>query len=451
MIRQLGCGFGFTYAIGTVLMLSLSELYGAVTPAAGQERLYLGTYTGPSSQGIYKSSLDLGTSAMETPTLATTASNPSFIVLHPSGDYLYAVNEGSGAVVAFSVNRASGVLTRLNQQSSGGAAPCHLAVDRAGKNILVANYTGGSVTVLPIQVDGRLGAATAHIQHAGSSPHAHCITLDGNEQFALVCDLGLDRVFSYRFDSLRGTLTTNSIPWVAVPSGAGPRHLTFEPQGRRAYVICELNSTIIGCHYDSTNGVLVAFQTISSLPSDWSGKSSAAEIAIHASGRFLYGSNRGANTVAVFALDAVTGIMTPVQQQPVGQTPRHFALDPSGAFCLVASQDSNEVRIYAIDSQTGRLTPNGQTIKVSQPVCVLPVLTRPPQPMLVMKNTFTNQLQIQVGNALNFLTYQLDQAPSLQPGTDWSLFALGLSGQTNFVLTNTNPQGFLRARVVTDD
>jgi 6-phosphogluconolactonase len=450
MNMLLGCRLGFVCGIAVAAALKSIGVCGGVAPASGLERIYLGTYSSSSSIGIYQTSMDLATGVMETPTLAAPASDPSFVVLHPNGSFLYSVNESSGAVVAFSVNRNSGVLTRLNQQSSGGAAPCHLVVDRAGKNVLVANYTGGSITVLPVQSDGSLGVATAHIQHAGSKPHAHCITLDGNEDFALVCDLGLDRIFSYRFNSVQGTLTSRTNAWVSVPSGAGPRHLTFEPQGHRAYAICELNSTIIGFNYDPANGVLNAFQTISSLPPDWSGKSSAAEIAIHPSGRFLYGSNRGCNSVAVFALDAATGIMTAIQQQAVGQTPRHFAIDSAGAFCLVANQDSNEVRTYAIDPGTGRLSPTGAILKISKPVCVLPLLTRPPQPVLTLQNNRAKGLQIGIENALSLLTYQLAQAQSLQSETEWTLVATGSRGQTNFILPGQSPQGFLRASVITN-
>ena len=359
--------FRLNWAVGAALVLAAGGPCHAGVPAAGLERFYIGTYTSSSSLGIYQSSLELRAGEVGTLSLAGSAGDPSFVALHPSGNFLYAVNEGAATVAAFAVNRTTGTLIKLNQQPTGGASPCHVVVDSAGRNALVANYGGGSITVFPIQADGRLGTATAHIQHPGSSPHAHCIALDLENRFALVCDLGLDRIFSYQFNSLTGALATNSIPWTSVATGAGPRHLAFDPQHRRVYVICELNSTIIGFNYDSQVGALSALQTISSLPTGWNGHNTTAEIAVHPSGRFLYGSNRGCNTVAVFALDGVTGKLTPIQQQSVGQTPRHFAIDPTGAFCLVADQDSNDVRIYAISSETGELTPTGQTLTLAMP------------------------------------------------------------------------------------
>jgi 6-phosphogluconolactonase len=433
------------------LGLLASTAFGQSTsPSAGKERLYIGTYTSATSLGIYQSSLDLGTGSLGATKLSATTGDPSFLALHPSGNFLYAVNEGGSGVVAFAVDRSTGGLTLLNQQPSGGAAPCHLVVDSAGKNVLVANYTGGSVTVFPIQADGRLGSASAHIQHPGSSPHAHCIALDASNHFALVCDLGLDRIFSYQFNSAQGSLTTNSVPWTAVPTGSGPRHLAMDPSYRRAYVICELNSTIIGFNYDAQKGVLNAFQTNSSLPIGWSGQNAAAEIAVHPSGKFLYGSNRGYNSVAVFALDTVTGVITAVQQQAVGKTPRHFAIDPTGAFCLVANQDSDNVLLFTIDSQSGRLTPMGQALQISKPVCVLPILTQPPQPFMSLQSLPDNVLSIDIGNGLNSLTYQLYHAPALQPLTNWSLLTTGLRGQTNFILTNINSFEFFRAAVLTN-
>jgi 6-phosphogluconolactonase len=438
------------WVLVALLILTSAAFSWASAPAAGLERLYVGTYTSASSRGIYQSSLDLANGAVGTTNLAAATTDPSFIALHPTGNFLYAVNEGGGAVVAFSVNQATGGLTKLNQQPSNGGAPCHVVVDSAGSNVLVANYTGGSVTVFPIQANGSLGTTTSHIQHAGSGPHAHCISLDASNQFALVCDLGLDRVFSYRFNSALGILTANTVPWTTVQGGAGPRHLAFDPAFRRAYVICELNSTIIGFNYDATNGTLSPFQTNSSLPSGWSGQNSAAEIAVHPSGRFLYGSNRGYNSVAVFAIDSLTGGLTPVQQQSVGQTPRHFAIDPSGGYCLVVCQDANRIEVYTIDPGNGRLTPTAQTLKVSLPVCVLPLLTQPPQPVLQFQCVPANTLELDVGNGLASLTYRIYRTASLGPAVNWILAATGQRGQTNFTLTNASSAAFFRASVLTN-
>ncbi len=439
-----------TCVLWAVLILSSTAFSRGGTPAAGLERLHIGTYTSGSSLGIYQSSLNLENGAVGTTNLAGATTDPSFLALHPNGNFLYAVNESGGAVVGFSVNRATGGLTKLNQQSSNGGAPCHVVVDNAGSYVLVANYSGGSVTVFPIQANGFLGAATSHIQHPGVSPHAHCIRLDASNQFALVCDLGLDRVFSYRFNSTLGTLTTNSVPWTTVQTGAGPRHLALDPSYRRAYVICELNSTIISFNYDATNGTLSPFQTNSSLPGGWSGQNAAAEIAVHPSGRFLYGSNRGYNSVAVFAIDSLTGGLTPVQQLPVGQTPRHFAIDPSGGYCLVACQDANRIEVYTIALANGRLTATSQALNVSLPVCVLPLLTQPPQPVLQFQRAPTNTLELDVGNSLASLTYRIYRAALPGPAVNWTLATTGQPGQTNFTFTNASSAEFFRVSVLTN-
>jgi hypothetical protein len=226
--------------------------------------------------------------------------------------------------------------------------------------------------------------------------------------------------------------------------------LAFDPSYRHAYVICELNSTIIGFNYDVTNGTLSPFQTNSSLPGGWSGQNSAAEIAVHPSGRFLYGSNRGYNSVAVFAIDSLTGGLTPVQQQSVGQTPRHFAIDPSVGYCLVACQDANRIEVYSIDSGNGRLTPTAQTLKVSLPVCVLPLFTQPPQPVLQFQRALANTLEMDVGNGLTSLTYRIYRATSLGPAVNWTLAATGQRGQTNFTFTNASSAAFFRASVLTN-
>jgi 6-phosphogluconolactonase len=335
----------------------------------------------------------------------------------------------------------------LNRQPSGGAAPCHALVDRTGSNLLVANYTGGTVAVFPISTEGRLGPATALIQHAGRAPHPHCVTLDATNRVAWVCDLGLDRVFAYRFDAAAGTLAPHTPPWTSLASGSGPRHMVFDPQYRRAYVLCELNSTIVGLDHDAVAGTLKEFQTLSSLPPGWKGQNSGAEIAVHPSGRFLYASNRGCNTVAVFALDSGTGRLTPVQQQSVGLVPRHFAIDPTGAFCLVANQDSDDVRLYQINPQTGELSPTGRSVKVSRPVCVLPILTRPPQPVVTAQHIAADSLELRVDNAVGQVAYRLEQSVEPRAGGGWTPVVTGVPGQTRFTLSCNGAFGFLRAAV----
>ena len=314
----------------------------ADAPAPGLERFYIGTYSG----AIYQSTLNLGAGTFGAATSAVSAGDPSFLALTPDRKFLYAVNEGGGTVGAFSVNPTNGVLKLLNQRSSNGGSPAHVVVDGSGRNVIVANYGGGSVTVFPILTNGQLGAATAHVQHPGSGPLAHCTTLDASNHFAFVCDKGLDQIRSYIFDPAAGTLVTNKTPFVAVARGSGPRHMTFDLQYKRAYVVCELSSIIIAFNYDATNGVLNPFQTVSTLQAGASSSgNTTAEIVVHPSGKFLYGSNRGKNTIAVFTVNAADGTLTPVQQQPTGATPRNFAIDPTGQYCIVAGQGSNDIRL----------------------------------------------------------------------------------------------------------
>jgi 6-phosphogluconolactonase len=425
------------------------------------EGFYIGTYThstsypGSTSTGIYQASLDLGAGTLGPTNLAATATNASFVALHPSHRFLYAVSETGNYVSAYSINPTTRNLTYLNQLSSGGSGPVHLVVDNAGTSLLVANYNSGSVAVLSILTNGSLGSQTAFDQHTGSGPLCHCVALDASNQFAFVCDKGLDKVFSYQFNAAQGTLTANNPPWTAVATGSGPRHLAFDSQNRHAYVICELSSTLIAFNYNSQTGVLTAFQTNSTLPAGrTASNNAAAEIVVHPSGKFVYGSNRannsnGTNSVAVFAVNGPTGALTLVQQAPTGSTPRNFALDPTGAFCIVANQGANTVVLYSIDPATGLLTMKAQSLAVSMPVCVLPFFTQPPQPVLGALPAANGALQVGLGNGCGALTYQLFQAQSLTSPV-WIPVACGSCGQTNFVLTNNLPQGFIRASVVTN-
>ena len=347
--------------------------------------VFLGTYTSGKSEGIYRAELDLKSGALTEPEPAAEVENPSFLALHPSGRFLYAAGELSnfegkpgGAVSAFAVDGKTGKLALLNQQSSRGAGPCHLVVDPSGKNVLVANYGGGSVAVLPIDENGRLRAASSFVQHEGKSvnrrrqeaPHAHSINLDPAGKFAVVADLGLDKVLVYRFDSDKGTLTANDPPHTSVAAGAGPRHFAFHPSGRFAYVINEMQSTVTAFDYDAKQGRLTDSQTVSTLPAPHQGNSTA-EVQVHPSGKFLYGSNRGHNTLAIFAIDQGTGRLTPVgHQETGGKTPRNFGIDPTGSFVLAANQGSDSVVVFRVNQDTGRLTPTGQSIEVPAPVCV---------------------------------------------------------------------------------
>ncbi len=352
----------------------------------GKVRVYVGTYTDGASKGIYTLDLDLASGALTPAGVPTAAANPSFLALHPSGRFLYAVNEvgdfggaKTGAVSAFAVDPTTGGLTLLNQQASGGDGPCHLSLDAEGRHVLVANYDGGSVAVLPIGADGRLGAATSIVKHRGSgpnkerqeAPHAHSIDLDAAGRFALVSDLGTDRVLVYRFDPARGTLTPNAPAAARLAPGSGPRHFTLHPDGRHGYAIDELKSTVTAFTYDGTNGTLEEIQTVPTLPAGFTGANDTAEVAVSPDGKFLYGSNRGHDSLAIFAIDAETGRLTLVGHQPtLGKTPRHFAIDPTGSYLLVANQDSGSIVVFRIDRASGRLTAVGSPASVPKPVCL---------------------------------------------------------------------------------
>ena len=354
--------------------------------------VYVGTFTGMEphgrgrAEGIYVGRMDPDSGALTLVHTVPGVDNPSFLALHPQQPYLYAVNavpehdgQPGGTVSAFAIDPATGALTYLNRQSSHGAGPCHVSVDHTGRWALVANYGGGSIAMLPIQDGGRLGPATDAVQHHGASvtpqrqaaPHAHSINLDPTGQFALVADLGLDQVLIYRLDRTAGKLVPNDPPAVAVAPGAGPRHLAFHPNGRYAYVINEINSTLTAFAYDGSSGRLNELQTESTLPPDFSGENSCAEVRVAPSGRFVYGSNRGHDSIVIFAVDEATGRLSYVgHESSGGRTPRNFVIDPTGAFLLAANQDSDTVVTFRIDQPTGRLSPTGQVAAVPAPVCL---------------------------------------------------------------------------------
>jgi 6-phosphogluconolactonase len=362
--------------------------HGAVAPADAGDSwlLYVGTYTGEKSKGIYAYRMDAKTGLLTSLGLAAETVNPTFLAIHPNGRFLYAANEidnykdqRAGALSAYAIESKTGKLTPLNQQSSGGAGPCHLTVDHTGKYVLAANYGGGSVIALPIQEGGQLGTATAFVQHQGSSvnprrqtgPHAHGIYLDNSNRCAFVCDLGLDKILCYRFDANRGTLTANEPPFTATQPGAGPRHFTFHPNGRFAYAINELNNTVCAYLFDDKRIELKPLQTIKTLPDDFQGNSTTAEIEVHPSGKFLYGSNRGHDSIVVYAVDNQNGTIKLVEfQSTQGKTPRGFAIDPAGRFLVAANQSTHDLRVFGIDSQTGRLKPTGQILEIGAPVCI---------------------------------------------------------------------------------
>jgi len=343
--------------------------------------VYFGTYTGQSSKGIYRSTLDLETGRLAEPALVAEVASPSFLEIHPGGRYLYAVSEtgGGGVVTAFAIDAASGGLARLNQQPSGGNGPCHISIDRTGRVALVANYGSGSAAVLPIQADGRLGAPTGVAQHEGSSvnpkrqrePHAHSFNVSPDNRFGYVADLGIDKIMIYRLDAEKGTLAANDPPFARTKPGAGPRHFAFHPNGRFAYVINELDCTVCALAYDPASGALKEIQSAPTLPEGFAAGNTCAEVRVHPGGKFVYGSNRGHNSIAVYRVDPQKGTLTFVEHETAGiKTPRNFNIDPTGRFCLVASQDADSVAVFRIDPETGALEPTGNAITVGKPVCI---------------------------------------------------------------------------------
>jgi len=350
-------------------------------PAAAASQLaFLGTYTRTASRGIYAVRLDLATGALTTPVVAAETPNPSFLAFTPDHRTLYAVSESNAMAAAFATDLAAGTLRPLQPpQSSGGVAPCHLVVDRSQRTLVVANYHTGIVAAIPLHADGTLGAPNL-VPHTGhsvdperqTSPHVHSVTLSPDGRFVIVCDLGLDRIFTYRLDAARALLQPAEPAYVATAPGSGPRHFDFGRDGRHGYALTEMGNTVTTYDYDAATGALTPRQTLSTLPPDFRGVSHGAEIRVHPNGRFLYASNRGHDSLAVFAIDAETGRLSPVEITPCGgANPRNFAVSPDGGWILCANQNSNSLTVLKIDSATGRLTLTAHTAAVPLPVCVL--------------------------------------------------------------------------------
>jgi 6-phosphogluconolactonase len=369
-------------------LLLLSRAQTPDKPAAkGQYIAYVGTYTSKTdSKGIYAYRFDSEKGQLTAIGVAAETTDPSFLAVHPNGKYLYAVNEignfnggTSGAVSAFAIDAKTGTLKFLNQVPTRGAGPCYVSLDKNGEFVLVANYDSGSIASFPVQSDGSLGTTSGFVQHSGSGPdkerqegpHAHWIGTSPDNRFALAVDLGLDQVIVYGFDSSKGVFTPMLSGFAKVKPGAGPRHLAFHPDGKFVYVLSEVESSVTVFSYQPKTGTLTSLQTISALPKDFSGHKEAAEIAVHPSGKFLYTSNRGHDSIAVFAIDEKKGTLKSLGQVLTGgKTPRHFAIDPTGAYLLAENQESNNIVVFHIDPATGSLTPTGQTIEVPSPVCI---------------------------------------------------------------------------------
>jgi 6-phosphogluconolactonase len=360
-------------ALGVVLSQSASIVEGS-----DMIRLFIGTYSGPQSKGIYTTTLDRTAGTLSEAVLAAEVKNPSFLAISPKTSTLYAVSEmydASGpAVSAFAIDRQTGVLAFKNQLPSGGKGPCYVSVDSTSRFAFLANYGAGTVSSYKLAEDGALASKASTIEHAGSSvnpqrqkePHAHSIVPAPGGQFVLAADLGTDEVISYAVDQETGALSRAGV--VKPLPGSGPRHIAFAPSGKIVYVVNELLNTVDAFRYDA--GKLTFIAGVNTLPSDFTGVSTTAEIAVHPSGQFVYCSNRGQDSISVFSVQA-DGSLKRIENTPTqGSTPRHFAIDPSGKFLLAANQKSDTVVVFAIDAAKGTLTPTGSTLKVATPVCV---------------------------------------------------------------------------------
>jgi 6-phosphogluconolactonase len=377
--------------IGLCIVLSMVVAAGGRVSSAraadGKELwAFFGTYTNNGrSKGIYCYKLDLASGKLTSIGVTEGIKNPSFVAIHPSGKFLYALSEVNdaegkpgGAVTSFSLDPKTGELKKLNNQSSEGAGPCYVATDKTGKVALVANYGSGSIASLPIKEDGSLEKAATAIQHEGSSvnkqrqegPHAHSINVSPDNRFAIAADLGLDKLLIYKLDPAKGTLTANNPAFTATPPGGGPRHFAFHPSGRFAYNCNEISSSVTAHTYDASKGALTPIQTISTLPEETKGNSTA-EIQCHPSGKFVYCSNRGHDSLAIFTVDEKTGKLTAAgHQKTLGRTPRNFGIDPTGAYIVACNQNTDNVAVFKVDQASGKLTQVGELINVPSAVCV---------------------------------------------------------------------------------
>ena len=369
-------------------MKKIVLLFGAAMfcfAAIGQKKenyLLIGTYTSGKSEGIYVYRFNGATGDFDSVSMIKT-SNPSYLAVSPDERFAYAVHENAnnghgGEIAAFSFEKESGKLSLINQQLSGGDHPCYVSVDKTGKWVAAANYTSGSLSVLPINKNGGVDSATTVIQHHGygvnterqEGPHMHCTVFSNDNKYLFAADLGIDKFMIYSFDEKNGKLKESNPAFVMTEPGAGPRHLTFHPTNKYAYLIEELTGTISAYRYAKGNFELL--QNISALPADFMGSIGSADIHISPDGKFLYASNRGdLNTIAIFQINQKTGWLTPIgQQSTLGKTPRNFNFDPTGNFLLVANQNSDEIVIFRVDKKTGLLAPIPRRIKVGKPVCL---------------------------------------------------------------------------------
>ena len=355
--------------------------------------VFFGTHVGMAGRGFSVARFDSSTGHLGLPQFLLEADAPGYFILDSTGRHLYATvsentfgGQPTGAVSAYAVDPATAHLTLLDTVPSGSANPAYVSLDATGRTLFVANYTGATVAAFAINPDGSIGDRTAYITYTGHGtdpvrqpqPHPHSIRVDPSNRFVLVPDLGLDEVHIYHFDVSTGTLTPNDPPFAQAPPATGPRHMIFSPSGRFAYLLSEMANTVTLFSWDATHGTLTEAQRVSTLPDGYAEPSTAAELRLDPSGRFLYASNRGANTLAVFSVNADTGQLTPVEQVLTeGKFPRNFDFDPTGHWLIVANHDSENVSVFAIDSATGKLTLHQPPVSVPYPFAVrfLPVET----------------------------------------------------------------------------
>jgi 6-phosphogluconolactonase len=379
--------FGQHFIVTAAALTLGCSLLTSQTPGKSDFFVYVGTFTtGSQSKGIYAYRLDTATGKLSPVGLVAETPSPAFLAIHPNGKLLYAANEvnefagqKAGSITAFHIDAKTAKLIAINTVSSRGPGPCHVNVDRSGKCVLVANYSGGSFAAMPIRADGGLSEATFFDQHTGTGAnpkrqekaHAHSVNLSPDNRFAIVADLGVDKLYVYKLDAAKAMLTPNEPAFAAMAPGSGPRHFMFHPDGKHAYVINELQSTITALGYDAAKGTFQQLQTITTLPKDFTGNNSTAEVQVHPSGKFVYGSNRGHDSIAVYSIDPTKRTLTWIENVSTqGKNPRNFGIDPTGSFLLAANQNSNNIVVYRIDAKTGRLTPTGQMVDVPAPVCV---------------------------------------------------------------------------------
>jgi 6-phosphogluconolactonase len=390
------CRFAFSVTLQLLFLFMPSTGHAQKIASRSSYLMYVGTYTGPDSKGIYAYRFDGATGEVTPLGLVAETANPSFLAIDPTQRFLYAANEVSdyqdqkndgqkggqkdrqktGAVSAFAIDGKSGKLALLNQVSSHGAGPCYISLDQTGKHVLAANYDGGSVTVFPVLKDGRLGEASAVIEHTGPTvdplgAEPHQIDLSSDNRFAIASYLGLDKLLVYRFDSAKGALAANDPPFAQLHPGARPRHFDFHPNHKVLYVLEEAASKVDALSYDAANGTLRQIATVSTLPEGFKGDNTTAEIRVHPDGKFLYSSNRGHDSIAIFAIDPATGMPRFLEAVPTGgKKPRNFEIAPGGSYLVAANQNSNNIVIFKIDRQTGHLTPTGQVLEAPSPACI---------------------------------------------------------------------------------